>query len=118
MQLNGVHHVSINVTDAEESIRFYTEVLGLAIRDDRPDFGFGGAWLQAGDQQIHLLEVEGFVAPKGQHFALDVADLDACIVELNGHGIEVSQPSTIAGICRQSFFTDPTGNLIELNERL
>jgi glyoxylase I family protein len=118
MQLNGVHHVSINVTDAAESIRFYTEVLGLAMRDDRPDFGFDGAWLQAGDQQIHLLEVEEFVAPKGQHFALEVADLDACIDELNGHGVKVSGPSTIDGICRQAFFNDPTGNLIELNERV
>ena len=37
----GVHHVSINVRDAAESIAFYTEVLGMATRDDRPDFAFG-----------------------------------------------------------------------------
>jgi glyoxylase I family protein len=118
MQLNGVHHVSINVTDAAESSHFYTEVLGLRVRDDRPDFGFDGAWLQAGDQQIHLLEVEDFVAPIGQHFALDVVDIDACIEELTAFGVQVSAPSTIDGICRQAFFKDPTGNLIELNERI
>lgn len=118
MQLNGVHHVSINVTDAAESLRFHTEVLGMTMRDDRPDFGFDGAWLQAGDQQIHLLEVEDFVAPIGQHFALDVVDIDACIEELTAVGVRVSAPSTIDGIRRQAFFKDPTGNLIELNERI
>jgi glyoxylase I family protein len=118
MQLNGVHHVSINVTDAAESLRFYSEVLGMTVRDDRPDFGFAGAWLQAGAQQIHLLEVEHFVAPAGQHFALDVIDIDACIDELSDSGVQVSAPKTIDGICRQAFFKDPTGNLIELNERI
>ena len=118
MKLKGVHHVSINVTDAAESTRFYTEVLGLQQRDDRPDLGFAGAWLQAGAQEIHLLEVEDFVAPKGQHFALDVADLDECIAELASHGVSVSAPAVMDGICRQAFFSDPTGNLIELNQRL
>jgi glyoxylase I family protein len=118
MELTGVHHVSINVTNAAESIRFYTEVLGLPMREDRPNFSFGGAWLQAGAQEIHLLEVPDFVAPKGQHFAFAVPDLDACIRQLAGHGVHVSEPSLIDGICRQAFFSDPTGNLIELNERV
>ena len=115
MQFKGVHHVSVNVTDASESKRFYTEVLGLDLLD-RPDFPFGGAWLATGDQQIHLIEVDEFVAPEGQHFALHVDDLDAAISELEAHGVAASPPSEIEGVCRQSFFTDPTGNLIELNQ--
>jgi glyoxylase I family protein len=114
----GVHHVSINVTDAAEATRFYVDVLGLTERDDRPDFGFDGSWLQAGDQQIHLLEVADFVAPKGQHFALRVDDIDAVRAHLESHGVEVSAPHEIGGICIQSFFQDPTGNLIELNQPL
>jgi glyoxylase I family protein len=114
--ISGVHHVSLNVTDAEASRRFYVEVLGFIERDDRPDFPFAGSWLQVGDQQVHLLEVADFVPPKGQHFALSVADIDAVRAGLIERGVEVSEPSPIGDICVQCFFTDPTGNLIELNQ--
>ena len=43
----GIHHVSINVTDTASAVDFYTSVLGLTERDDRPDFSFNGAWLDA-----------------------------------------------------------------------
>lgn len=112
----GVHHVSLNVVDAAASIRFYVDVLGLELRDDRPEFPFDGAWLQAGEQQIHLLEVADFVPPKGQHFALRVGDLDEARSHLRSHGVEVSEPKEQPGICVQCFFQDPTGNLIELNQ--
>ena len=114
----GVHHVSLNVTDAAAATRFYVDVLGLSERDDRPDFPFAGAWLQAGDQQIHLLEVADFVAPKGQHFALRVTDLGAARAHLEAHDVTVSEPKQIGDVCVQCFFHDPTGNLIELNQPL
>ena len=114
----GVHHVSLNVTDAAVATRFYVDVLGMTQRNDRPDFGFDGAWLQSGDQQIHLLEVADFVPPQGQHFALRVAELDAARTHLQSHGVQVSKPSEQPGICVQCFFKDPTGNLIELNQPL
>jgi catechol 2,3-dioxygenase-like lactoylglutathione lyase family enzyme len=85
---------------------------------ERPDLGFPGAWLQVGAQQVHLLHVDGFVPPRGQHFALQVGDLDAAIATLGSHQVEVSAPAEIAGVCRQAFFTDPAGNLIEINQPL
>jgi glyoxylase I family protein len=118
MQISGVHHVSLNVTDAAVSTRFYVDVLGLTERSDRPDFDFDGAWLQVGDQQVHLLEVADFVPPDGQHFALHVDDLDAVRDGLIERGVTVSEPKRLADICRQCFFKDPTGNLIELNQPL
>ena len=36
--------------------------------------------------------------------------------DLTAKGAQISEPSTIAGICRQAFPADPTGNLIELNQ--
>jgi glyoxylase I family protein len=112
----GVHHVSLNVANAAVATRFYVDVLGMKQRTDRPEFPFDGAWLQSGDQQIHLLEVPDFVPPKGQHFALRVADLAAARTHLEALGLEVSEPSELPGICVQCFFKDPTGNLIELNQ--
>jgi glyoxylase I family protein len=110
----AVHHVSINVADVEAAIDFYTGVLGLEQRPDRPDFPFGGAWLDAGAQQLHL--IEGTPPPGlGQHFALLVEDLDGTIAELRSEGIEVSDPRPV-GRSRQAFVTDPSGNAIELHQ--
>jgi glyoxylase I family protein len=112
MQPLAVHHVSIIVTDVDQALAFYTDVLGLSPRADRPDFGFGGAWLDAGGQQLHL--VEGHLPDdRGQHFALRVADLDDTVAELRGRGVTVTDPSS-AGPTRQSFVHDPEGNLVEL----
>lgn len=116
MELQGVHHVSLNVSDAEESEHFYVDVLGLT-KLPRPDFDFPGSWLELADgRQVHLIQVEGWTAPKGQHFALRVDDLDGTRRELADQGVKVSEPSTIPGAGRQCFFRDPAGNMIELNE--
>lgn len=114
MQALGVHHVSINVSDVEAAVGFYVDRLGLAVRQDRPNFGFGGAWLAVGDQQIHLIEAA--TPPNfGQHLALQVADLDAAVAELRQHGVDVSDASPV-GSGRQAFLVDPSGNGIELHE--
>ncbi|MEZ5167192.1 MAG: VOC family protein [Acidimicrobiales bacterium] len=116
MFTNGVHHVSVNVDDVAASRAFYVDVLGFT-EIDRPDLGIGGAWLEMGPQQLHLVElplVEGF----GPHFALRVDDLDAACEHLIALGVEVQGPSAIDGVCRQAFLHDPAGNQIELNQPL
>jgi len=110
----GVHHVSINVSDVEASIAFYTATLGGTIRDDRPDLGFGGAWIDLGEQQVHLIEAP-VPSNFGQHFAIRVGDLDAVVGELRSSGIEVSDPVPV-GANRQTFLNDPSGNVVELHE--
>jgi glyoxylase I family protein len=114
MQPLGVHHVSINVRDSAESIEFYTGVLGLTARTDRPDFAFAGAWLDLAGQQVHLIEGE-VPTSCGQHFAIQVADLDAAVAELRERGIDVRDPNGV-GAARQTFLFDPSGNMIELHE--
>jgi glyoxylase I family protein len=116
MELRGVHHVSLNVANAEEAERFYIDVLGLSPLP-RPDFGFAGSWLRCADgRQIHLIQVDDWVAPKGQHFAFAVEDLDAARDELLGRGVKVSAVAVVPGAGRQCFLRDPCGNGVELNE--
>lgn len=114
MQPRGVHHVSINVRDAAEAVEFYTSVLGLTVRGDRPDFGFAGAWLDIGAQQLHLLEVP-VPDDRGQHFAIEVDDLDGAVDELRAGGVHVGDPTPV-GTGRQAFLHDPSGNTIELHQ--
>jgi glyoxylase I family protein len=114
MRPDGLHHVSINVSNVGAARDFYTRVLGLTERTDRPDFDFDGAWLDAGAQQVHL--IEGEVPPRyGQHFALAVTDLDAAVAELRGLGVAVTDPEPV-GRGRQAFVNDPSGNRVELQQ--
>lgn len=110
----GVHHVSINVDDVEANLAFYTDTLGFE-QVARPDLGIGGAWLQMGPQQLHLVELplmEGF----GPHFAIAVDDIHGARDVLIERGVDVSEPRPIEGVCLQAFFKDPAGNQIELNQ--
>ena|ERR1700722_8010528 len=110
----GVDHVAINVDDVAVSVAFYTEVLGLSVRADRPDLGVDGAWLDAGGQQVHLLEAP--IPPNmGQHLSLLVTNMDDAVAEIRGHGVAVSDPMGINDD-RQSFLVDPSGNAIELHQ--
>lgn len=110
----GIHHVSINVTDTASAVEFYTSVLGLTERGDRPDFSFAGAWLDLAGQQVHLLEID-MPDDCGQHFAIGVAALDTVVAEIRNKGVTVSDPKPV-GSGLQSFLHDPSGNLVELNQ--
>jgi glyoxylase I family protein len=110
----AIHHVAINVADVEEAIHFYVDVLGLAVRPDRPDFGIGGAWLDAGGQQVHLVQADP-AQSLGQHFALLVDDLDGAIADLRSQGVKVSDASGV-GTAQQAFLKDPAGNMIEIHQ--
>ncbi len=110
----AVHHVSINVDDVDAALAFYTGRLGLEPRTDRPDFDFPGAWLDAGGQQVHLIGSDP-PTQRGQHFALQVEDLEAAITELRQEGIKVSDAVAV-GTSRQAFLKDPAGNRIELHQ--
>jgi glyoxylase I family protein len=114
MRPAGLHHVSINVSDVAAARDFYTRVLGLTERADRPDFSFDGAWLDAGSQQVHLIKAD-VPPPLGQHFALAVTDLDAAVADLRTLGVAVTDPVPV-GTGRQAFVTDPAGNRVELQQ--
>lgn len=112
----GIHHVSLNIADTERSLKFYESLLGLNVLP-RPDFGFGGAWLDAGGgRQIHLIEA---AAPPdlGQHVALEVADIDSAVAVLRAAGVETPDPAQIGETAgRQTFVNDPDGNRVELTQ--
>lgn len=115
MKHAGVHHVSINVHDTDETAKFYIENLGLE-EIPRPDFGFPGHWLRCGAQELHLIQVENHEAPEGQHFALRVQNIEEAREELLGKGVKVSRINEIRGVGRQCFLRDPAGNMVELNQ--
>ena len=110
----AIHHVSVTVGDVDAARRFYVDLLGMAERSDRPQFGFAGAWLDAGGQQLHLIAGD----PPGDarhHFAVLVDDLAAVVAELRAAGVRVGDPRPV-GSSLQTFVSDPDGNLVELHQ--
>lgn len=113
--MTAIHHVAVVVDDLDEAIGFYTSALGFRLSGARPGNLGPGAWLDVGDQQLHL--IQGAPGPaRGQHFAVLVDDLDTEIRRLRADGIDVSDPVPV-GAARQSFLADPSGNTIELHEK-
>ncbi|MCG6940654.1 MAG: VOC family protein [Thiohalocapsa sp.] len=118
----GLHHVSVLVADTERALGFYRDLLGLPVSPDRPVMAYGGAWLQVGPQQIHLLELPNPDPVTGRpehggrdrHVALTITDLDTLAARLDGAGI----PYTRSRSGRRAMFCrDPDGNAVELIEQ-
>jgi len=114
MKPSGIHHVAICVTDPDAAVQFYTGVLGLTVLP-RPDFGFGGYWLDAAGQQVHLMQSDDPL-PGGGHFAMRVDDLEAAVNDIRAAGWKVDTVPHLDGAGRQAFLHDPSGNMIELNQ--
>ena len=110
-------HGPFRVQDQEPSLSFYRDILGLE-PIDRPDFGFPGAWLQAGTgAQVHLIVAPREDAPPVRkitpienHTAFAIDDYEATRDHLRSHGLEVLETKPKQG---QMWVTDPSGNVIE-----
>jgi lactoylglutathione lyase len=112
-----LNHVSIHAYDMDESLRFYTEVLGME-RLPSPDFGNDVEWLRLGEQQLHLFKRET-PAPEFHHIALDVDDFEAAYSMAKERAIH---DETLGPHVRefpdgavQMYIRDPAGNLVEVD---
>ena len=120
-EISQILHSSLLVQDTERSIEFYRGVLGLQVDYSRPEMGFPGAWLEVGNQQIHLLELPNPDPRRGRpehggrdrHTAMQVSDIDALQYNLEKAGV----PFTRSKSGRKALFVrDPDGNALEFVE--
>ena len=121
-RVSGIDHSSIIVADTARALSFYCELLGMERDESRPDIGYPGAWLIAGEQQIHLLElpnpdpIEGRPLHGGRdrHIALIVTDMDYIVQKLTtaGFAVSMSKSGRKAAFCR-----DYDANAVELIEK-
>jgi methylmalonyl-CoA/ethylmalonyl-CoA epimerase len=128
-----IDHIGIAVKDLEESLKFYTEVLGLEcigteVVDEQK---VKVAFLPIGDSKIELLEatepdsaVAKFIEKKGagiQHIALRVDDINKAIAEMEAKGMRMIDKEARygAGNGRIAFMHPKStdGVLLELCER-
>ena len=119
--IKTIAHVSFLVSDTEHALLFYRDVMGLQVDSSRPDLGYPGAWLNVGEQQIHLLElqspdpVEGRPEHGGRdrHTAFNISSIESFISLLKKNDIAytVSRSGRNALFCR-----DYDGNALEFIE--
>jgi len=122
-------YTGIRVKDMEESVRFYTEVLGMVIvepiQKTAPTKGSVVTLKSPNSQQLlelnHYEEGSPYSSPyvNGEdldHIAFDVEDLEATIRDLKRQGVEVVvEPYQIGW--KEAYAKDPNGIWIELLQR-
>ena len=118
MSILGIDHVQLAAPAGCEAQarRFYGELLGLPeVPKPVALQARGGAWFQAGDQQLHIGVEEPFAPARKAHPALRVAaaGLDALTERLAGAGSAVIWDEAIPGV-RRCYTADPWGNRLEL----
>jgi glyoxylase I family protein len=126
-----LHHVSIITSDLPRALTFYRDTLGLK-QMARPPFSIGGAWLEAGSSQIHLIDYpdgtfrrRSSIDNNDVHFALRVAGFEAALMELSEKGYredaEENDPRRVlvkrTGLAGfpQAYLLDPDQHVVEIN---
>jgi catechol 2,3-dioxygenase-like lactoylglutathione lyase family enzyme len=133
--LKQLTHVNVWVHDQDEALAFYTEKLGLELRDDVtvPEFG-NFRWLTVGlpgqdnvalalmavpgppvfdaETREQLQELVAKGAAGGLFFATD--DCRATYEELKGRGVEFQEEPTEQPYGTDAAFRDPSGNNIRI----
>ncbi|WP_299657890.1 VOC family protein [uncultured Tateyamaria sp.] len=122
MPIERLDHVNLRTTRLAEMIQWYEEILGLS-SGTRPDFGFDGAWLYAGDVAVvHLIAIEddhaagSETALKLEHFAFRASgDPEAFQDRLQQKGVAYRR-SGIEALHLAAFNVwDPDGNHIHVD---
>ncbi|MCB1876501.1 MAG: VOC family protein [Chromatiales bacterium] len=121
VHIGAIHHASLIVADTRRALTFYRDVLDLPVDPRRPDLPFPGAWLQLGEQQIHLLELPNpdptenrpSHGGRDRHVAVTVESVAVLADKLDATGIAYtrSRSGRAALFCR-----DPDGNALEFIE--
>jgi lactoylglutathione lyase len=118
-------HTRFRVSNLEETLRFYTEILGLKVAERHASpRGSKLAFLSVpgGAEQIELCEFSGSGPVNVQedliHLAFEVDHLDALLVYLKSKGVPITDGPTVSSSgSRFAFIEAPDRYEIELIER-
>lgn len=125
MKVQKLLHTRMRVSDLDQTIRFYTDVLGLEVVERKTSpRGSMLAFLKVPNSE-ELIELTSF-PPSGPvsvqqdlvHLAFQVENLDDTIASLNTKGVKVTDGPTQTSSGSRFIFVDaPDGYEVELIER-
>jgi lactoylglutathione lyase len=125
MRVKKLLHTRMRVSDLDQTINFYTNVLGLEVLERKTSpRGSQLAFLRVPNSE-ELIELTSF-PPSGPvkvqedlvHLAFQVESLDDTIASLNAQGVEITDgPTQTSSGSRFIFIDAPDGYEVELIER-
>lgn len=122
----GFHHVAIRAYDFDETVRFYSEILGFRERIAWGEGDGRAVMLDTGDGNYLEVFAGGTrqAKPEGAilHFAIRTDDCDAALERARAAGVEVTMEPASIDIpsrpgptpVRIAFFKGPDGEVVEL----
>jgi catechol 2,3-dioxygenase-like lactoylglutathione lyase family enzyme len=124
MGIKKLDHITIRTARLEETIAFYSQVLGMIVGPFPGGDLSRGAWIydDAGQPAVHLgrmREEEAQTSGSGSidHVAFEGDGHDELAARLTGLGLDFKRNEVASINLRQLFVRDPNNILVELNFR-
>ena len=118
MTAQAMNHFTILAEDLRRTCDFYRDLLGLT-EGYRPDMGFPGAWLYAGDIAVlHVVVKKPLPQQRAgvlDHMAFSATGLAETVAKLKRHGIAYNLGRQVETGTWQLFLHDPNGAKVELD---
>ena len=116
--IHGMNHFTVLTDDLDKTLGFYVDLLGLK-PGPRPDLGFPGAWLYAGDSAV-LHIIAGRALPEQRagvldHMAFSASGLADVKARLDERTITYELRRQRGAGTWQLFCHDPSGAKVELD---
>ena len=116
--IKGLAHICIHTADLDQTLQFYTAVLGL---EKGFEFEKGGTLFGYYIKLGRGTFIEVFKGDPGEvgnikHVAIEVDDMDGLIARIRERGIEIADKKMGADHSWQVWITDPDGIRIEFHE--
>ena len=122
MKIKGIDHIVLVVSDIDEAIKFYVDILGMT-----PEFNGGRIALKFGSQKINLHRFAGEFKPAAK--SPTYASADICLIaegkieniraELLEKGakfeLDIVDRNGAMGAMKSLYLRDFDGNLIEIS---
>jgi catechol 2,3-dioxygenase-like lactoylglutathione lyase family enzyme len=116
--IQGMNHFTVLTDDLDRTLAFYVDALGLK-PGPRPDLGFPGAWLYAGDAAVlHVIAGRELPAQRSgvlDHMAFSASGLRDVSARLDAQGIAYDLRRQRESNTWQLFCFDPSGARVELD---
>ncbi|PIQ96342.1 MAG: hypothetical protein COV67_10120 [Nitrospinae bacterium CG11_big_fil_rev_8_21_14_0_20_56_8] len=124
MQIEGIHHIALNVKDLDRAEAFYTQVLGFKVAQ-RFSGGLRHLMLDAGNFAIALFEtpdldlkqpLETLSESGYMHlaFKMDKRHFSSLVENLEAKNISIDEGPVRRGNGRSIYFNDPDYNHLEI----
>jgi catechol 2,3-dioxygenase-like lactoylglutathione lyase family enzyme len=116
--ITGTDFLMIGSTDIDRSVKFYGDVLGLERGKqwgNRPAYEF-----ETGNLTIAVMQSDAFgleFKPSTSPLEFHVDDFEAAKAELESRGVTFMGEPIDSGVCLQTFFADPDGNMLGIHHR-